>query len=339
MTIYTLLTVLSIFVYFLIYYFRNKLSKYLGVIDLPDEKRKIHNVPTPKTGSYSISLILFTCLILNYFFNFYSKDINLILIGTLLVFIIGFIDDRFKLSALTKIISISVITLIICILSDNLIIKEFYFYSLDFYFNLHIFSIFFTILCVLCLVNSLNLADGINGLAVGIIFFWLFYINQIYYHNNLNFLINIIFINLILIFIHNYMGRHFLGDSGSLMLSSFIAFLIIYLHNKNIDMPNSENSSETILIILIVPVLDMIRLLFERLSKKKNPGIGDNNHLHHYLIKKHSMLKALFAYFLLINIPILISFYSPINKLIIIIFIILIYFFLIFYYKTILKVK
>jgi UDP-GlcNAc:undecaprenyl-phosphate GlcNAc-1-phosphate transferase len=192
---------------------------------------------------------------------------------------------------------------------------------------------------VLCLVNSLNLADGINGLAVGIIFFWLFYINQIYYHNNLNFLINIIFINLILIFIHNYMGRHFLGDSGSLMLSSFIAFLIIYLHNKNIDMPNSENSSETILIILIVPVLDMIRLLFERLSKKKNPGIGDNNHLHHYLIKKHSMLKALFAYFLLINIPILISFYSPINKLIIIIFIILIYFFLIFYYKTILKVK
>ena len=95
-------------------------------------------------------------------------------------------------------------------------------------------------------------------------------INQIYYFNNLDFLINIIFINLILIFIHNYMGRHFLGDSGSLMLSSFIAFLIIYLHNTNIDMPDSINSSETILIVLIIPVLDMIRLLFERLFKKKS---------------------------------------------------------------------
>ena len=100
-----------------------------------------------------------------------------------------------------------------------------------FFLVLENFSIFFTILCVLCLVNALNLADGINGLALGIIITWLFYINQIY-ENNLSLLINIIFLNLFLILINNIRGKYFLGDSGSLMLSSFVALLIIYLHTK-----------------------------------------------------------------------------------------------------------
>ena len=120
----------------------------------------------------------------------------------------------------------------------------------------------------------------------------MFYINQIY-ENNLILLINIIFLNLVLILINNIRGKYFLGDSGSLMLSSFVALLIIYLHNQNIDMPNYRNSSENILIIFLIPVLDMIRLFFERLSKRKNPGIGDSNHLHHFLISKiyNSLIK------------------------------------------------
>ena len=334
MNIYTLLAIFSIIVYFIIYNYRNKIGNLLRVVDLPDEKRKIHKIPTPKTASYSIALVVLSFLISNYFLGFYDKDINAVLLGTLLIFLIGFIDDRNKLSASTKIASITLVTFFLCFLSENLVIDKFYLYTFDFFFDLKNFSIFFTILCVLCLVNALNLADGINGLATGIIFLWLFYINQIFYLNNLDFMINIIFINLILIFLYNYKGHHFLGDSGSLMLSSFIAFLIIYLHNKNISYPNHLNNSETLIIILIIPVLDMIRLFFERLFQKKNPGIGDNNHLHHYLVKILSTKKALLVYFLFMNLPILLTLNTSINKLGIIICTILIYFFLIIYYKS-----
>ena len=67
--------------------------------------------------------------------------------------------------------------------------------------------------------------------------FWLLYINQIYKYG-LESIIIIILSNLILMFIHNYKGDHFLGDAGSLMLSGFVAFLIIWLHNKNISHPS-----------------------------------------------------------------------------------------------------
>jgi|TARA_B110000027_G_scaffold116840_1_gene127786 UDP-GlcNAc:undecaprenyl-phosphate/decaprenyl-phosphate GlcNAc-1-phosphate transferase len=324
----TLLTI----IYFLIYNNRTKIGLLLSVVDKPDLKRKIHKNHTPKTASFSIALFFFVLLILNLFFNYFDKELSIILIGTILIFIVGYLDDKYKLSALNKIFFISIISIFLCILSENLIISKFYILSLDTFFSLKNFSVLFTILCVLTLVNSLNLADGINGLATGLIFFWLFFITQIY-ENNLDLITNIILINLILIFFHNYRGDHFLGDSGSLMLSSFLAFLVIYLHNQNIDSPAQQNSSESLFILFIIPVLDMIRLFFERLINKKNPSIGDNNHLHHYLINKLTNKQALIIYFLAVNTPIIISLYTPINKIYIILLTTLIYIFFLFYYK------
>ena len=336
MIINLFITILSVSVYFVIYSFRKKISLLLNVVDVPNENRKIHKIATPKTASFSIVLFFLVLLIFNLFYNYFNNELNIILIGTILVFIVGYLDDKHKLSALNKIFLISFISIFLCILSKNLIISEFYILSLDTFFKLENFSLLFTILCVLCLVNALNLADGINGLATGLIFFWLFFITQIY-ENNLNLITNIILINLILIFIHNYKGNHFLGDSGSLMLSSFLAFLVINFHNQNINSPGQQNSAESIFILFIIPVLDMVRLFFERLINKKNPGVGDNNHLHHYLINKFTNRQALIIYFLAVNIPIIMSLYTSVNKIYIIISTILLYIFFIFYYNQHLK--
>lgn len=319
MSVAILLTIYSVFVYFVIYYFRKKISKILNVFDLSNEKRKIHKLPTPKTASYSIGILIVSSLVLNYFINVFEKDKDIVILfsGTLLIFFIGFIDDRYKLSAIKKTILISLVTFLLCTLSDAFIVDRFYIKSLDFFFKLEHFSIFFTILCVLCLTNALNLADGINGLATGIIFFWLFYINQIYNHN-FDLMINILFINLFLIFFHNYKGKHFLGDSGSLMLSAFLAFFIIMLHNQSINDPNHQKSAESLLILFIIPVLDMVRLFFARLLSKKNIAEGDNNHLHHYLINRYNNFIALIIYFFMINIPTIVSLNTDINKLVII---------------------
>ena len=336
MIINLFITILSVSVYFVIYSFRKKISLLLNVVDVPNEDRKIHKIATPKTASFSIVLFFLALLVSNFFFNYFDNELNIILIGTILIFIVGYLDDKYKLSALNKIFLISIISVFLCILSESLIITKFYIFSLDTFFNLKNFSVLFTVLCVLCLVNSLNLADGINGLATGLIFFWLFFITQIY-ENNLNLITNIILINLILIFIHNYKGNHFLGDSGSLMLSSFLAFLVINFHNQNINSPGQQNSAESIFILFIIPVLDMVRLFFERLINKKNPGVGDNNHLHHYLINKFTNRQALIIYFLAVNIPIIISLYTSVNKIYIIISTILLYIFFIFYYNQHLK--
>ena len=48
------------------------------------------------------------------------------------------------------------------------------------------------------------------------------------------------------------------------MFSAFIAFLTIYLHNLNIENPRFQISSETLAIIFLIPIIDMLRLFFER---------------------------------------------------------------------------
>ena len=134
-------------------------------------------------------------------------------------------------------------------------------------------------------------------------------------------------------FVNIYRGDQFLGDAGSLMLSGFISFLIIWLHNKNIFHPSHGASAETIFIIFIVPVIDMLRLLFERLINKKNPAYGDNQHLHHYLVNKYKLNKALIFYFIFLNVPIIVSLYTSINKIYIISVVLIIYSSFIYHYK------
>ena len=328
MTLHILLSIFSIFVYFLIYNYRKKISLFFDVNDIPNQTRKIHKQPIPKTASYSIFVTLVVIFILDFFFKIYDKDFNFVIIGTLLTFVVGYLDDKFNLSATIKIILCALISLILINFGNDLMITKFYIYSFDTFFNLEKFSIIFTILCVLCLINSLNLADGINGLATGLIFFWLLYIIEIYKDylsaENIS-LIFIILINLILIFIYNLRNKHFLGDAGSLMLSSFVAFLIIYLHNQKIDDPNHRDSAESIFLLLIIPVLDLIRLLFTRLIKKLNPAKGDKNHLHHHFINNFTLGRSLLYYFLLSNIPIMLAIFTFINKFFIIIITILIY--------------
>ena len=160
------------------------------------------------------------------------------------------------------------------------------------------------------------------------------YLNTIYYLNIKDFIYLIIFLNLSLIIIHNLKGQHFLGDAGSLMLASFIALLTIYLNNLNINIPNDKTSAESLTIIFLIPILDMLRLFFQRILNKKNPYKADNNHLHHYLIKKFSLNTSLIIYFLFMNLPIIFSIYSSINKFKIISIVILIYFAFLFYYKN-----
>ncbi len=336
MTYFNILSIISVLVYFVIYNYRNNISNYLKITDQPDGLRKIHKKPTPKTGSFSIALIFMFIMIFNLFYKFIDSNFNYILFGSLFVFIAGFLDDKFKLSASIKIILLSLAIIILFFQTDIFIIKKFYIYSLDFFFNLNFFSYIFTLSCFLVLTNALNLADGINGLATGIIFFWLIYLSQLF-DSDLGLIINLILVHLILIFFHNYKGHHFLGDSGSLMLSAFVALLTIYLYNLNIDNPNKYNSSEIILILFIIPILDMIRLFFERIINKKSPAFADNNHLHHYLMKQFSERKALFIYLISINIPIIFIIKFNFSLILTLVSVILIYFSYIFIYKTRLK--
>ena len=321
--------IFSITSYIFIFLYRIKIANFLKTNDFPDNKRKIHTKPTPQVAAYSLALTLVLVLILNVIYSVLPHDFNNIIISSLAVFVIGFLDDRIDLSPYIKLFAVSIVIFLSINFSDNLIIYKFYTKTYDTFILLDKFAVSFTLLCVLLLVNSLNMADGINGLAIGLVFFWLFYIIQIY-ETNINIIIIIILTNLLISFFYTFKGKHFLGDSGSLMLSTFVSLISVYGSNIYSKQSLFPNSAEQLVILFLIPGLDMFRLFCMRIAKRKNPLRPDRNHLHHYLIKKNSLAKTLFLYFLIVNIPIIATFYLKFELIYVLIASVIAYFFIIF---------
>ena len=69
----------------------------------------------------------------------------------------GFFDDKYKLSALKKILFVSLVTFILCLISDKFVIDQFYIKTFDFFFKLEdIVSVFFLSLTITLFVYYLS---------------------------------------------------------------------------------------------------------------------------------------------------------------------------------------
>lgn len=296
------LIIFSLIITFLIIRYRNIISKKLKIIDFPNEKRKIHKKPTPLIGG----LIIFLNFILINLYLISIKSLTLldinILVFCLFSFLVGFIDDIKKISSISKLLLIGFGYIIIGLFSDFFFIDLIYFETFSKTFSLEIMSIFFSVLCLLLLINAFNLIDGINGLAILIAIIWLSYFFNYFDNMNLSYILLIISLFIILPF--NLKGYFFLGDSGSILLGSIIGSMFISNYNQS-ALLITQRPVEEIFILFMVPGIDMFRLFLERILKGKNPFSSDGNHLHHHLIKRYNLSKSLFIYLLLILIPLI----------------------------------
>ena len=317
----------------LIIHFLTKYSKLIGeyfhVIDIPN-KDKIHTSATPLIGSFGI--IIFSIIIIFVLgINNFNNSITMILTYSYLFFLLGYIDDRVNINAYLKLLISIIILFAALYLSEILLIKKIYIELLDKDIYLGKFSILFSILCIALLINSLNLIDGINGLASGFSTLWLF---------SLSLLLNGD-IKTILLFISFFMaintyqiirGKYFLGDSGTLFLGCLISLVTIFTYNTLLNQ-NITMSIEKIFIFFMIPGLDMFRLFIFRLIKKKDPFSRDLNHLHHYMIKQFSLNQSLIIYLILFSSTNFLSFLNIINPIAIILIYLVIYIYFIYFSK------
>jgi UDP-GlcNAc:undecaprenyl-phosphate GlcNAc-1-phosphate transferase len=190
--------------------------------------------------------------------------------------------------------------------------------------NLGIFDVFITTLCILLLVNALNLSDGINGLSTLLILSWFVYIKFVLFNNLTLFNFSTIII-LLIIFYHILKGAYFMGDYGvtvSALIIGLISISSYNLQNDNLD----QIFVEELFLLFFIPGLDMFRLFIERILKKKDPFSPDKNHLHHILIGRFNLQKTLLIYFVITFTPIFIYKTTNLNTLILIILYSLLYF-------------
>ena len=301
------LIILILATYFLSLFVKNrdKIGKLLLVLDIPT-KDKIHKKTTPLIGSFPI---FFLSLFLLFYFNLNKLDSITVSIFfySYVFFFLGYIDDRFRLNAYLK-LGISLLIILLALNSFEIFeIKKIYIQSINKQIMLEEISLFFSALCILLLMNALNLSDGINGLASGFASLWLLILSLLTSEYNTFILLLILSSFMIINTVLIIKGNYFLGDSGSLFLGSLVGFLT------------------------------MFRLFCIRLIKKKDPFSGDLNHLHHLLIKKFSINQTLLIYlftFLSTNIC---SYYEIISPTLVIILYLAIYIFFIFFSEKKLK--
>jgi UDP-GlcNAc:undecaprenyl-phosphate GlcNAc-1-phosphate transferase len=299
---------ISVLIFLILYKNKNFITKKLNLIDYPDKNRKLHKTKIPLIGGLLIFLCFVYLVVINQLFFTNTNFLAKIAIILLPIFIIGLLDDVYNLSPTNKIFFLSFLILLFLYFNKEFLLKELYFddYKKIYILN-DILSLLITTFCLLLLINAFNMSDGINGLAHSISILWLIILMALF---NLNVTFYFITLIIFLSFIFNYQGKYFLGNSGSLFISSFIGLLTIYLYNSNL---NSKNllSVEKVILIFLIPGLDMLRLFIIRLSNKKSPFLGDLDHFHHLLISNLPLYKAIIYYLLLILWPfIFLEFYK-----------------------------
>lgn len=286
---------LSIFlIYFLIF---NASTIFVGRnLKVIKKKKFLSNKNVYLFGGYFIAIPIILLIIYFNPVNFQSLQENIILLLTIiLILIFGVLDDNIDLKPLIKTIYSLIVFFIFLIFNQKFRITgiDIYFFKYNFLF---VESLFFTIFCFYILQNTINFSDGINGVAILIVFcvnLILFYYNQDkYFAFQIIFFLNILIFTLIL----NLNNKLFLGDAGVNLISFITAINMITVYNQ----ANSLLTQEKVLLYLLFPGLDLIRLVIERIYNKISPTKKDSNHLHHLLFVKVGQFQTLLIYTLII---------------------------------------
>lgn len=310
-------------------------EKIFNVADIPN-KRKIHNSSVPLLGGtfFFINIIyIFLISIYTNFnlieFKFHTAEIKSICFGTGLFYLLGLLDDKsIKISANLRLIFSILILSFVMSLDSNLILNsltisfvgadEKDIILLPSYINWTL-----TIFSFLVLINAFNMTDGVNLLFTS---YLLFIFLILFILNIFNFYFIIIIPFFIFFFIKNYKSKIFFGSSGVMPASFLVGYIFIKSYNSGILI-----YSDWVFIILLIPLLELLRLVFLRLKRKMHIFQADQNHLHHYIYFNFKYQKAILILISIYFLPSLILVFEI--SIHTVYLIILVYFYLIQKYK------
>lgn len=271
------------------------------LFDVPDE-RKVHKRPIPRLGGVTFfpvilfSLCVFTAVRLMTGHgpaDTSTTDLvceSLFLTGGLtLLYIVGIADDligvRYRKKFLVQIISAAMFPL------SGLYINNFY----------GLFGIYLipaevgiplTMLLVVFITNAINLIDGIDGLASGLSMVALLVFGVLFVHFRMWSYAMLAFVTvgvIIPFFSYNVFGsadlgrKIFMGDTGSLTLGYILSFFVIKYCMYEPDMLLTMKTSPVLVSfsVLMVPCLDVIRVVLRRARNKRALFMPDKTHIHH----------------------------------------------------------
>jgi UDP-GlcNAc:undecaprenyl-phosphate GlcNAc-1-phosphate transferase len=249
----------------------------IGAVDIPKDGRRMHSVPIPRIGGLAI-FIGFALTILA--FCPMSKFLAVALFGGLVIVVMGVLDDIFALNALLK-LAVQVAVAFFAI-AEGVTID---FISLGSKMvPLGAWSVPLTLLWIVGLTNSINLIDGLDGLACGVSIISsmsLFTVMMILGDFGSSLIIAIVIGACIGFFPFNaHPAKIFMGDTGAQTLGYLLSLISI----EGVFKTHTVFSFLIPLSIFGLPIFDTLFAIIRRLLNGKSPFSADRGHIHHRLI-------------------------------------------------------
>lgn len=284
--------------------------------------RKVHQNAVPRLGGSLFVPAILLALVFSLLGYYYWVDRTLTFklstwvlgAGMIFMYLVGIVDDLVGVGAskkfLVQIVASAFMPL--CGLYINNLYGFMGIYALPLW-----FAFPFTILVTLLIVNSINLIDGIDGLASGIGLIALTGFSMMFWHSGtpLYSLFSAALLGTLLaFFLYNMLGiksqyKIFMGDTGSLIVGYSLAYLSIKYEMFNLTViPYRPHAMMVSFSLLFLPVMDLIRVALERLIHHKKIFTADKTHIHHLVLQAgasmHQALGVLLLFyisFLVIN--------------------------------------
>jgi UDP-GlcNAc:undecaprenyl-phosphate GlcNAc-1-phosphate transferase len=283
------------------------LARRRGWVYLPTD-RTVHQTPLPDVGGLAMFLGFVAALttakftdVFDVLFDSNSEPLG-VLLAAAIIFVVGFIDDIREISPPAKLAGTVLAGLVL--VQFGVVMFSF---RLPFYEGPIILSDdlqpLVTVLWLIGMTQAINLIDGLDGLAAGIVaiaaFAFFLYSQELTNTGlldirNIGPLIAIIAVGVCVGFLpHNFNpARIMMGDGGALLLGLFLAVSTSVVGGRA-DSFSEEFVGQTYfflaplaipLLILGVPIFDLLFAVIRRATGRKSLAAADKGHLHHRLM-------------------------------------------------------
>lgn len=256
----------------------------VGAIDVPKDARRMHKVPIPRLGGLAIFIGFLVSIVL--FVNIRgNQQMQSILLGSVIIVILGVVDDITPLPAMFKFV-VQIVAAVIPAMNGVVIqaISNPNVFSDNLYWVLGWLSIPVTVIWIVAITNSVNLIDGLDGLANGVsaISATTVLIIALLGSESQVALVMAALVGACVGFMPYNLNpaKIFMGDTGA----TFLGYILATMSIQGLFKFYAVISFAVPFLILGLPIFDTTFAFIRRIAHGQSPMHADRSHIHHRLI-------------------------------------------------------
>ena len=253
----------------------------VGAMDVPKDKRRVHNKPMPRFGGIALYAGIMIGLAI---FAQGRPHIAAIMVGCTLIYLLGAVDDIKGMKPIIKFAGQVVCASVVFAMGLRIEFVTNWFGEGHMDLGIAVCYVV-TVIWFVGITNAVNLVDGLDGLAAGISAIsalsiaYVSYIHGWYFPTTCRMILAGACLGFLPFNFHP--AKTFMGDGGSQLLGFSLAALSILGTVKSATLVAVVIPA----LVLGLPIFDTLMAIIRRTIRHQSIGTADKEHLHHRILR------------------------------------------------------